>query len=567
MDYSGSLTLDWINKDKSLYYEIDPSENRGIRPVWVDKDDIRVTEPRPLILKGTYGEKDTENMLIRGDNLLALRRLVHNFKERDEKDKVKCIYIDPPYNTKNAFEHYDDNLKHSEWLTMMRDRMILLRELLRKDGVIFIQLNTDELFHFKAMTDEIFGRINYLNMFTVKTSDPSGHRTVNPSPYTSAEFILMYAKDKKEYEYETYYVPCDHDYSYNRYITNIENHYENWNIESLNDIVAQSLGYKTVAEAQEAKGKLDFLEIVKNFAINNSHAVFQPTAISNKAGKSIVELRDKSADNPGKIYCYKRNEKEDIYILNGRQIYFYSNKVKLINGKLTPTMPLTNIWMDVAWNGIAREGSVQLKQSKKPERLVQRILDFTTQENELILDAFAGSGTTAAVAHKMKRRWITIEVGQHAEDLCLERLKSVIDTESPDTTGISKDVNWGGGGGFKYYEVGPSVIDNDDLNWSLDNKELATTIVEYFGYTTVERRNNVVIGIQEQRTTKKIAICTISKEIEVIEETEFNKLIEYTRSKYKFSEIVFFTNKGIEVEADELDGGIIIKKLPDCIFS
>ncbi len=136
--FKGSLGLDWINKDQSLYYEIDEKEGKGVRPVWVQKNDIRVAEPRILRFVKDYGDKTSENMLIRGDNLLVLRSLVEMFKSRKDEDKVKCIYIDPPYNSGNAFKHYDDNLKHSEWLTMMRDRLHLLKKLLQKDGVIFV---------------------------------------------------------------------------------------------------------------------------------------------------------------------------------------------------------------------------------------------------------------------------------------------------------------------------------------------------------------------------------------------------------------------------------------------
>src|SRR3989344_4681409 len=152
--FKGSLTLDWINKDKSLYYEIDESEGRGIKPVWVDKNDIRVSEPRILNFIKSYGDESGENMLIRGDNLLVLRTLVEQFKSRDEKDKVKCIYIDPPYNTGNAFDKYDDNLKHSEWLTMMRDRLVLLKKLMRKDGTVFVQVDQEEQAYLKMLMDE-----------------------------------------------------------------------------------------------------------------------------------------------------------------------------------------------------------------------------------------------------------------------------------------------------------------------------------------------------------------------------------------------------------------------------
>jgi len=181
-EFKGSLSLNWINKDKSLYYEIDENEGRGIKPVWVDKEDIRVSEPRILNFVKSYGGEDSENLLIRGDNLLVLRTLVEQFKNKPEKDKIKCIYIDPPYNTGNAFDKYDDHLKHSEWLTMMRDRLQLLRRLLRKDGAIFVQIDYIEVAYLKAIMDEIFGRNNFIQMINVKTAAPAGFKTVNPGP-------------------------------------------------------------------------------------------------------------------------------------------------------------------------------------------------------------------------------------------------------------------------------------------------------------------------------------------------------------------------------------------------
>ncbi|MDZ4299331.1 MAG: DNA methyltransferase [Candidatus Sungbacteria bacterium] len=150
-NYKGSLRLDWINKDLSLYYEIDEKEGKGVRPVWVPRNDIRVAEPRILRFMKDHGDKTSENMLIKGDNLLVLRSLVEMFKGKPEKDKVKCIYIDPPFNTGNAFQHYEDNLEHSEWLTMMRDRLFLLRKLLRNNGAIFVHINIEEIHYLRLL--------------------------------------------------------------------------------------------------------------------------------------------------------------------------------------------------------------------------------------------------------------------------------------------------------------------------------------------------------------------------------------------------------------------------------
>src|SRR3989338_3348954 len=176
--FKGSIRLDWINRDKSLYYEIDEEEGKGVKPTWVDKNDIKVSEPRVLKLVKEIGDvsnlkNSLHNVLIRGDNLLALRTLVELFKNRDEKDKVKCIYIDPPFNTGNAFDNYDDNLRHSEWLTMMRDRLILLKKLLCNNGVILVHIDHEEMPYLKILLDEVFSRKNLISIITVKVKDPA----------------------------------------------------------------------------------------------------------------------------------------------------------------------------------------------------------------------------------------------------------------------------------------------------------------------------------------------------------------------------------------------------------
>ena len=194
--------------------------------------------------------------------------------------------------------------------------------------------------------------------------------------------------------------------------------------------------------------------LVAEFANKNSDSVYQATAISNAAGRAIVEMRDESKSNPGVVYKFPRDDYDDVYILNGRQIYFYSNKMKEVEGEIVPAKPLTNLWLDIPWNGIAREGDVTFKNGKKPEKLIKRCIEMTTKPGDIVLDSFAGSGTTGAVAHKMGRRWIMVELGEHCHTHIIPRLQKVIDGE--DQGGISKSVNWQGGGGFHYFNLVPS---------------------------------------------------------------------------------------------------------------
>ncbi|PIY94348.1 MAG: adenine specific DNA methylase [Candidatus Levybacteria bacterium CG_4_10_14_0_8_um_filter_35_23] len=413
----------------------------------------RIKEPKVLVNWEKFNQdggheikeiSKKDNLIIKGNNLLALYSLLPKYR-----DEIKLIYIDPPYNTGNDEFGYNDKFNHSAWLTFMKNRLEVARELLSNDGVIFINIDDKEYSYLKILCDGIFLKENFLNTISVKTSDPSGHKTVNPSPYSQTEYILLYAKDKSKYKYAIHYVPSEYDTGYNRLILNPESDYKKWKIVGLFDYLAKREKYRDTREANQKLGKHIFEGLVADFALENRDRVFQLTAIADDAAKEIVKIRDLSETNNGIIYKISHN-KNDIYILDGRQIYFYSNKVREIDGVLTPSKPLTNLWADIPYNGISGEGGVKLKNGKKPEKLLRRILDISTTENDLVLDFFAGAGTTGAVAHKMERRYILIEQMDYIHDLPEARLKNVI---KGDQTGISKAVNWKGGGSFIYVEL------------------------------------------------------------------------------------------------------------------
>ncbi len=398
-----------------------------------------------------------DNLIIKGNNLLALHSL-----KKQYAGKVKLIYIDPPYNTGSDSFGYNDSFNHSTWLTFMKNRLEIARQLLRDDGVIFINIDDKEYSYLKILCDEIFCRENFLNIISVKTSDPSGHKTVNPSPYSQTEYILLYAKNKLFYKYDIHYVQSEYDSGYNQIILNYDEDFTKWEITGLFDFLAKENGYKDTRDANKQLGKQVFQSIVAEYAIKNKNKIFQPTAIADDAAKEIVLIREESKSFSGKVFRVFRN-KEDIFIRDGRQIYFYSNKIREINGSLVPSKPLTNLWTDIPYNGISNEGGVKLKNGKKPEKLLRRILEISTQENDIVLDFFAGSGTSGAVAHKMKRRYILIEQMDYIHNLPEARVKKVIQGEQG---GISKSVNWQGGGSFIYCELtqhNAKVIDKIEL--------------------------------------------------------------------------------------------------------
>ncbi|MFA6272675.1 MAG: site-specific DNA-methyltransferase [Patescibacteria group bacterium] len=386
-----------------------------------------------------------ENLIIKGNNLLALHTLKKQFR-----GKVKLIYIDPPFNTGNDEFGYNDSFNHSTWLTFMKNRLEVAKIFLQKEGIIFIHHDDKEFSYLRSLCDEIFGRDNFLNNIVVKTSDPSGHKTVNPSPYSQTEYILMYSNSKQNYKYDISYVPSEYDPGYSQYIENITSDCAKWVLRPLREKVAAENGFESVKDASEKIGKHAFNEMVAEFALEYRDRVFQPTAISNDAGTDIVKLRDISKNDNDKIYCYKRAGYDDVFIKNGRQIYFYASKVKEIDGEIVPAKPLTNLWVDIPYNGISGEGGVKLKNGKKPEKLLRRIIDISTKEKDIVMDFHLGSGTTTSVAHKMGRQYIGIEQLEYGENDSVVRLKNVI---NGDKSGISKSVNWKGGGDFIYCEL------------------------------------------------------------------------------------------------------------------
>ena len=381
-----------------------------------------------------------DNFVVKGNNLLALHTLKSLLR-----GQVKLIYIDPPFNTGSDSFGYNDRFNHSTWLTFMKSRLEIAKTFLRDEGAIFIHHDDKEHSYLRILCDEIFGRSNFLNNIVVKTSDPSGHKVVNPSPFSQTEHILLYAKHKAAYRYEIAYVQSEYDPGYNQFITNRSARPNEWHVIPLFDHVAKHLGYTGTRQANKDLGHPAFLDAVAEFALEHADMIFQPTAISDEAGADIVRLRDSSGSHKDKIYIHEREGYETVYIRNGRQMYFYSSKVRVIDGVKTPGKPLTNLWTDIPYNGISGEGGVKLLNGKKPEKLLRRILDIGTNKGDLVLDFFSGSGTTAAVAHKMSRRYIGIEQLEYGDNDTVVRLQNVM---GGDTTGISKVIAWKAGGEF-----------------------------------------------------------------------------------------------------------------------
>ena len=232
---------------------------------WIGKDDQSKLEPRILIEdpEKSYGDKNSENMLIYGDNLLALKAL-----EQDFVGQIKCVYIDPPFNTGSAFEHYDDGIEHSIWLQLMHDRFKVLHRLLKSDGVLVVHLDDSEMAYAKVLLDEIFGRHNYLNTITTTTNDPSGFKATGATVFSTANYLLIYAKDRSTQPLKKIFVEKEYDTAYSKVLLNMQELYQKWKWANINEIVAKENGYQQIREAKQELGN-EFDILVSNYAIQH----------------------------------------------------------------------------------------------------------------------------------------------------------------------------------------------------------------------------------------------------------------------------------------------------------
>ena len=391
---------------------------------WVGKYDEKVVEPRILVedKSKSYGDPSSENMLIHGDNLIALQAL-----QQDFAGKVKCIYIDPPYNTGYAFTQYDDSVEHSIWLSLMRSRLLLLKNLLIEDGSIWISIDDDEHAYLKVLCDEVFGRINYVaTMVWQKRTSPDMRAVISDGH----EYILVYAKDKEAFKKTRNKLPLSEE---------------------------QAASYSN--PDNDPRGPWTSADYTaQGFRPNQMYTITTP------GGATYTPPEGK---------CWKNIESVFLEQVEDNRIWFGADgcgmpRRKTFLSEHEGVIPWT--WWsnkEVGHNQEAKKESIKLFgasnvfDTPKPERLLERIIHISSNPNEYVLDSFLGSGTSIAVAHKMKRKWIGIELGNHVYTHCKVRMDKVVDG---DDGGISESVDWHGGGGYHFYELAPSLlIKNDKL--------------------------------------------------------------------------------------------------------
>ena len=409
------------------------------------------------------------NMLIHGDNLLALRALEENFT-----GAVKCIYIDPPYNTGNAFEHYDDNLEHSIWLNLMYFRLQSLYKLLSDDGVLCMHLDDGEVHYAKVICDEIFGRNNFICTVACKSSTPSGLKTTHKDKtiIKTKDFILIYRKSASVIVNPQYVRKYSWDTHFSKFLDR-----DNLRVINLTDILIE----QGIFPEGTKNSDITITPKFRKFFIKHKDNIFQTQPVMPE------EHKQKSLSLKDQVYRYVAEDGSENFAMNGRRFSFLSSSMNFVeDGNEDIATLLCDFWGDIDFQNTQNEGGVSFPASKKPEKLIKRILSLFTKKGDLVLDSFLGSGTTAAVAHKMERRWIGIELGEHAYTHSFPRLKKVVANE--DASGISSEINWQGGGGFKFYELAPSLLNHDKYGNLVINKDynadmLAAAMAKHQGFT------------------------------------------------------------------------------------
>ncbi|MFH1093951.1 MAG: site-specific DNA-methyltransferase [Candidatus Omnitrophota bacterium] len=493
---------------------------------WIGKDEQINLEPRILIEDPvkSYGDKSAENMLIYGDNLLALKAL-----EQDYSNRIKCVYIDPPYNTGSAFESYDDGIEHSLWLSLMRSRLEVLYKLLSTEGIIYIQIDDREQAYLKVLCDGIFGRKNFVCTFIWKARSGQGNTVGHIAEFH--EYILCYAKDITKISFKK-----------------IKNVAKQGNYED------EISFYKREQLRQWGQGDR------REDRPTMFYSVMAPD------GKEIYPKRPDGSE--GRWRCSKEKMAEH---LGNNDVDFVKDNdgdwncyKKIRAGRITYSAYGT-LLDDF---GTASNGTKELKElfegnkvfeTPKPEALVAHLINLVSDEGDIVLDSFAGSGTTGAVSHKMKRSWIMVELHNHCHTVIIPRLRKVCD--GADKGGVSTALAWKGGGGFKFYELAPSLLKKDKYdNWIIEEKYNATMLAatmtkhEGFKYCPDEQ-----IYWKQGQSTEKDFIFTTTQFVTV-------EFLDKINEEMKNEESLLICAKSFQKACNDRYPQITVKKIPQMLL-
>ena len=529
--------------------------SKKLELTWVGKDKKISVEPRILIenkkLSNIENDENTENMLIHGDNLLALKAL-----EQKYAGKIKCIYIDPPYNTGAAFEHYNDNLEHSIWLGLMKERLVILRNLLREDGFIACHIDDSEGAYLKVLMDEIFGRENYQTSFYVRVRYSGKILKQDMNYHKEIEQIHIY---RKEYGAIPNLNIQETGYDQFRYY-----------IKELDNGKIINLGGKKVEIFEKGQYKL---EKGKGTEYGLKEIWASGTILDgNSSGRFFRDYLDGRVAEDGLGVLYKvwgiGNDRFDYRYFTGpkrtnatKGKYYQGVPVEQLGKeKIEKRLPINNFF-DLAGNfGNCRlEGGVDFRSGKKPEILLELILKYFSNPNDIILDSFLGSGTTAAVAHKMNRKYIGIEMGEHVYTHCKVRLDKIISGE--DKGGITKNVNWQGGGAYRFYELAPTLINKDKFGEMVINKEyspemLANAVALHEGYNFNPNKETFW---KQSKSTENSYLFVTTKYVDI-------NFLNSIKNDMEDEEYLVIACKNYDKVLEKKYSNIEIKKIPEMLL-
>lgn len=523
MNNKQKLELNWIGKH-------DPKNKMSPEPrILIETPEYSYEKHNEDVEQISFADSDKpkpqfNNMLIHGDNLLALKSL-----ELEYTGKIKCIYIDPPYNTGAAFQHYDDNLEHSTWLSLMKPRLELLKTLLKDDGSIWISIDSYESHYLKVMCDEVFGRNNFIDEVIWQRS----YAPVNLKKTLSKshDTILAYAKN------------MSNDFKLNKLPRSDEANSRYKNPDNDPRGVWKS-GDLSVGPVVESK-------------------VYE---ITTPSGRKVL---------PPKGRCWLLTKERFLEFVDDNRIWFGENGNNVPSIKRFLSETKNGVVAQTLWTyqevGHTQDAKREVKQfnsndvfeTPKPEKLIERIITLASNPGDIVLDSFLGSGTTAAVAEKMGRKWIGIELGDHAYTHCYKRLKAVVDGEQG---GISKEVDWHGGGGFKFYELAPSLIEkskfgNPIISKKYDMEMLAQAVAKHKGY--FYEPDSEVEWKQSKNGDKNFLFVTTNYITP--------DYLEYIHSMLKNDEHLLITTKAYHKNCENQFPNITVQQIPqsllgDCDF-
>lgn len=455
--YSEPLTVEFLQQNQQLVLDTKHFDAAFKHKLLSSFDDIDAT---------------VQGILVNSDNFHALRLLSQRFA-----GEAKCVYIDPPYNTGDDGFAYKDNYQESSWLSCIHNRLELTKPFYKESGSFAASIDINEVDHLTALLDMTLGKHNRKANITVRRASITGAKVINPGPVNISENILIYANGNNKWKPENAYRERAKGYDdrYGSIILNPEANYEQWQFGTVLDEFARAKGIAKNRLRRELGDNYE--EELLKFAIDNKDRIIQfATLDENSIGNEAVELKRQSQQEPTKIFYFPREDHNDYYVLNGKLILFYKDRLRWMGDGIVPVEKVSDIWDDVLPNDLHNEGGVALKKGKKPEKLINRVFESTTENGELILDYFAGSATSGAVALKSGRKFINVEANDYFDEIPLLRIKNAL---NGDRSGVTNLYQWKGGGCVKYIRL-------EQYEDTLNNLEVVKPIEDLLTATSEE---------------------------------------------------------------------------------